>query len=221
MLGPHDRLTLRDLDMEPASAFAWPITCRWTMLLPWGLTSQTLTVNVPSLAGDIEASRIFGRYLWSLTMAPAISRLVELLTAEVVCWSATPLSSLDLGNGAVGQKFSGVSRRDDTPQVVLLTGSLDAFGRRRLFLPGAPPDWSEGGLLTKDGWEGTLSHARALWMGLQPIAPNVVSEWLVAYPRAVLPSPENPSGLGLRRIRGVRVCHHTDRAPDLSGAMWP
>jgi hypothetical protein len=185
------------------------------------MTQQDFTVDVPVLVGDEGASAVFGRLLWSLVIAPAITSQVKLANSDTLCWRGTLIPRAEPGQGARGQRFGAASSREHSPQLVLRTSGLDNASRRRVFLPGAPAGWSEGGLLSTAGFEGLTSHARALFMGLSPLTGADASRWMVAYPYAVTPDLGNAFGVGFRDVEFVRVCEHTDRAPDLTSAIWP
>jgi hypothetical protein len=54
-------------------------------------------------------------------------------------------------------------------------------------------------------------------MGLGPGSGVATVEWLLAYPGTLEPTPDNLTGVAFRRVNHVRVCYHTDRAPDVGG----
>ena len=205
------------LGMINLHELAWPVTFTYFIRAPWGETQQTLTVNAPQLEANTEATRRLGPLLWSVLTAPAVVGDVSMYLCWTTIWKAyavlPPAGGLELR----GNLFGPASRRVDTPQIVMLTKHPDNAGRRRLFMPGAPRDWSSGGMLTTQGWEQLLAHAAGCMLGLAE--PGLVSglEWLIAYPNVLEASLANLPGVAFRRVTHLRVCQHTDKAPEPSG----
>lgn len=215
------QLTLDDMKMLPASAFTWPVTYAWETRAPWGTTRQELSVDIPFLDGNLEASRLFGTYLWSFTIATAISVECELDISWCQPWRTIGVTLPVVGFGQRGMQPGRASSRDDSGQWVLIGDEISRQWRRRVFLPGIPRDAVSGGQLTKRGFEDQLTAARAAFMGLQPIPPDAMCSWLIAYRNIVPESETNFYGIGFRRVKSVHVCQHTDRAPDNPGGLWP
>lgn len=203
--------------MLPLEQFAWPVTYGYIVATPWGTTRQSLTVNVPQLEGMPDATRLLGRLLWGTVTAPAVIGDVKLTHVSVTFWKslgvAIPMPIQELRGNLIGR----ASPREHTPQMVMLTGHADDDGKRRFFFPGAPRGWVKDGLLQKEGWEHLLPHAAGCMLGLQEPALSSGLEWLIAYPGVLESTLENFTGVAFRRVTHLRVCHHTDKAPEVTG----
>lgn len=214
-------LTLSDLGMVGPEAFTWPVSYRFDMSTPFGQTQLELCVDVPGLYDKRKATRLLGPWLWTMVIAPAITRGVVLDTIWSIVWGHAFIPELDAAPIEMrGQHFGSGTPRDDSAQWVLVTGE-DPRWNRRVFLPSVPRSWASGGLLTTSGWENLLEYARAAFMGLQWLAPDPVAQWMVAYPGVVPVSLTNINGVGFRPVKEVRVCWHTDKAPTPPGGPWP
>lgn len=198
-------------------ALAWPVTYQFWMDTPFGETQQTITVNVPQLEGMTEATKRLGPLLWSVLTAPAVSGDVRMYMTWSTSWKVYGAPTPFAGIEGRGNLIATAAARDDTPQMVMLTGHVDDDGRRRLFMPGAPASWSSEGMLTTAGWEGMMAHANGLMLGLA--TPDLVSglEWLIAYPNVLEATLGNMPGIAFRRVQHLRVCQHTDKAPEAAG----
>lgn len=217
----NERLTLADLKMIGPEQMTWPITCRFYYTTPWGWTQQELSLHVPGLAEKYDETEALAKLLWSLTIAPAISRQCQLYATDLVVWRGLAVPKPLVSDTQTGQLFARASTRESSGQLVLLTGDGEPRWRRRFFFGGIPTDWADDNLLTTKGWEGLVAHARGMIMGLGTQHPDPQAEWLVAYPRVVTPTGTNPHGVGFRPVTSVRVCWHTDKAPELSVGGWP
>jgi hypothetical protein len=200
-------------DMIDLAALTWPVTYVWEVRAPWGDTQQTLTVEVPALEGKLAATERLGAHLWSVCTAPAVSGFVSLTGMGYVAWKQGGIASVAPVVPHYGDQPALPSSRENTPQLVLLTGHADKAGRRRFFLPGAPRMWSANGLLTRGGFEALIPHARGMMLGLATPSLGSGIEWLLVYPGEVEPNVDNLTGTCFRRVTHVRVCHHTDKAP--------
>lgn len=205
------------LGMLGLDDFAWPVTYTFFMSTPFGETQQSITVNAPQLEGKTEATKRLGPLLWSVLTAPAVVGDVSMYLSFSTSWRAYGVPQPYAGIEGRGNLIGLSSSRERTPQIVMLTGHLDNAGRRRLFVPGAPRHWSSDGLLTTPGWEALLPHAAGCMLGLAE--PGLASglEWLIAYPNVLEASLANLPGVAFRRVTHLRVCSHTDKAPEPSG----
>lgn len=194
-----------------------PISFGYIVRAPWGTTRQMLTVDAAQFIGNEEATLRYGQALWRGVTAPAVTSSVELLSMSVIYWKGIGLGVPHPVLEARGEHHAFTAGRDDSPQLLLLTGHPDDDGKRRLFMPGVPRNWVAHGLLTPEGWEKLMGHARALIMGLGPGSGVSTVDWLLAYPGALEPSLTNPTGVAFRRVHHIRVCYHTDRAPEVTG----
>lgn len=205
-------------EMIDLAELEWPVTYMYEVSAPWGLTRQELTVNVPALVDNFAATERLGLALWSLVTAPAVSGFVALQGLSWVPWrfgaAAPPSPTLP----RFGDRIAVPASRDNSPQLVFLTGHGDKASRRRFFLPGAPREWVSEGLLTREGFEQLLPHASGMMLGLATPELGSGIEWLLVYPGEVQGNPDNPTGTCFRRVKHVRVCWHVDRAPDVPGA---
>lgn len=205
------------LGMMGLEDFAWPVTYTYFIRAPWGETQQRLTVNVPQLEGMTEATKRLGALLWSMVTAPAVVGDVRMYLAFVTTWKAYGPPVVAGGLELRGNLIDYAAPRDATPQLVMLTGHNDDYGRRRLFMPGAPRTWTANGLLKPAGFETLLPHAAGCMLGLQE--PQLASgmEWLIAYPNVLEATLGNLPGVAFRHVRHLRVCWHLDKAPEPSG----
>lgn len=207
--------SLHMLDLQD---LAWPVTYQFWVDAPFGETQQTITVNVPQLEGNTEATKRLGSLLWSVLTAPAVVGDVRHYLTWSTAWNAgglpTPFAGIEGRGNLVGFSAS----RANTPQIVQLTGHGDSYSKRRLFMGGAPDHWVHDGMLTRAGWEALLPHANGIMLGLA--TPDLVSgmELLIAYPNVLEASPTNLLGVAFRKVKHLRVCQHTDEAPGPSGA---
>ena len=218
---PPVQRTLADRKLKPITDYTWPVTWRYEMVAPWGRTQLELSADVPMLADDGDASILFGRALWQLAIAPAICQQVELALVWTATWRnvSVPLPVPVVGFN--GHRPGLLTSRADAGQLVLHTGHTDKLAQRRLLLPGIPRGWVDDGLLTPIGMESLVTHARGMYMGLQNISPNARCRWLIAYRYSTLWDIGNPYGVSLREVASVRVAHHTDKAPEHTGVLWP
>lgn len=205
------------LQMLPLSDFLWPVSFTYLMDTSWGSTQQTLTVDSPLQYDDAAATVRLGRMLWNAVVAPATSSSTRLSLMSVTSWKGLGVSVPHPVAEMRGQRLALTTAREDTPQMVMLTGHGDNAGRRRLFMPGAPRDWVANGLLTSDGWLNMMQQARGLVMGMGYGSPLYSMNWLIAYPGVLAPQVGNVTGVAFRFVRHVRVCWHADKAPEPSG----
>lgn len=197
------------------------MTWHYEVLTRWGWTSHDLTADVPMLAGNQDASRLFGQALWQLAIAPAISGTAELRIMWTATWRQISVPVPVPVSGARGLQLGSGTSREESAQLVLLTGHNDDMGRRRIFLPAVPQNWVRNELLQPLGMEALTTLVRGWYMGLRPIAPDIRLRWLIAYLDVIDGEVGNPYGVGFREVNYVRVCQHTDRAPELPSGLWP
>jgi hypothetical protein len=207
--------------MDGLLAYEWPVTWRYHVSAPFGRTQQLLTVDVPAFAGSIEHSQQLGLELWSRGLAGASTVGLELLEWDTVCWRLAPAALPLQAFGARGHNSGPSTGRDRAAFLTLETGLLDSFGFRRLCLPAIPESWALGNQLSFAGWDGLLTIAEGLNIGLQQPIAGGPYQWLIPYPELLPASPSNPSGVAFRKVTKVRVCSFLDRAPDPSALPFP
>lgn len=205
------------LGMLPLTDFLLPISYGFIIDTPFGTTRQSITVNAPQFIGNEEAARRYGRLLWQGVTAPAVTNSVILRMMTVTYWNALSLSVPQPVDETRGERMAFGTGRDNAAQLLMLTGHPDDDGKRRLFLPSVPRDWVANGLLTPRGWEELMAHARSLIMAFGFGSETATVNWLIPYPGALEPTVANPVGVAFRHVKHVRVCYHTDRAPDVTG----
>lgn len=194
-----------------------PISYGYIVQAPWGTTRQILTVEVPGLVGQDAAIKRLGWLLWGITTAPAVVGSVRLTHLSVTTWKALGVAVPEPVPEIRGNKIGTASARADSPQLVMMTGHLDDDGKRRWFLPGAPQHWHDGELLNTTGFEELIPHARGIMLGLASPGLGSGIELLIAYPGLLEPNLENMTGTAFRRVTHMRVVHHLDKSPEVSG----
>lgn len=215
------RITITDQSMQPMEDFWWPVSFRFNMSAPWGRTQQELTLDLGDLRDRADLTLAVAPVIWKATIAAAISSEVQLLWTDVMMWRGSLFPQLAIGSAPSGSKASGAGTRDNVPQFLMMTPDPHPRYSRRLFLPGAPGAWHDDGLLTRSGFEQMMELGRGLIMGFKPFFPDPAANWLIAY-RGVLPDTlENPLGVAFKQVTHLRICQHTDRAPDNAGFVWP
>lgn len=206
--------------IDPATLH-WPVTYRWTLSTPFGLTQQELTVDVRELQGDNNATRALGKELWARAIAMAMHRSVVLRNWETVIWSEGNIPSNDPDFMTAGMLHGTPTDRNNSGCLVLMTGHDDPNGMRQLCQPCLPSTWVNQGVLSRGGREAMETWAQFLFMGLAGHLTASPMVWLIAYPRALTGVTGVLSEVGFRRVEYVRVCRLTTRAPDRSVAVWP
>lgn len=207
--------------VRPLAEFVWPASFRYVMSAPWGLTQQELTVDVPEFVDDVEKTHALAVELWRRTIAIAISGDVQLMYVEVMLWRGLPIPGIVPVSNVYGLLGGTAAARDDTPCVVMHTGHEDSMARRRFFLPGVPSRWVNDGLLT----HGAISALEAWGIGTFISMARHISTspllWLIAYPGLLPAGPGNVTGVAFRRVEHLRICWHTEKAPEPSSEPWP
>jgi hypothetical protein len=205
------------LGMLGLEQVTWPVTYTYLIDTPWGETQQQLTVDAPALVDQMTPTKALGRLLWGSFAAPAAVGDVSMYACLLTTWKAYAGPVVAPGPELRGNLFGSASPRGETPQAVMMTGHNDDDGRRRLFFAGAPNNWAENGLLTMAGWEGLWPHCVGLTTGLMSPGLSAGLEWLLAYPDRLESSLTNLPGVAFRKVTHLRICWHTDKAPEPSG----
>lgn len=207
--------------VEPLAAYQWPVTWRFTITGPWGETRQELTVDVPSLTDNIEASQKLGEELWRRSIATAMCRQMALSIVETMCWrgSLAPLPApAILATGLLDGTPTG---RSDAAVVVQHSGHMDDLARRRFFLPGIPETWVHGRKLILGARDALQWWGEALGIGIARHRFGGDMQWLLAYPELLPPTIDNVRGVAFRKVVRLRGMEYTERAPELSSVPWP
>lgn len=185
------------------------------------MTQQELTVDVPELTDNLEATVALGRLLWQRGVAPATTRQSVLWYWETVVWKGLPVPVAQPDGFSTGLLEGTAAAREDSPVVVMHTGHADGRGRRRFFLAGAPASWVPDGLMTMNALNAAEAWGRLMMVGLSRHITGSPLLWLLRYPQLLPVTVDNPSGVAFRRVEYLRCCWHTERAPDPSPAPWP
>jgi len=211
--------SVADLRMIKMWDLVWPMTIRYHISAPWGMSQITLSVDVPEFHDQPASSLLLGRELWDRSIASAMTRDVMLEIVETWTWRMGWGSFVAPQTNVRGGQIAPAAPRRDSGCLVLHTGHSDNYARRRLILPGIPRSWAHDGLLT-DGARGALeTMAQFMVMGMCGHLNGAPMIWLNHYPDVDKGDPTNPFGVAFRRVEFVRVCWHTDRAPDPSMAL--
>lgn len=205
--------------MLAPNELVWPITWRYTVRAGWGLTQQELTVECPQLAGKPGASKDLGLLIWGSSLALASTTDVSMLEWSTICWRGDAIEIPDVALGAHGAQGPPGTDRANSGQLVLHTGHLDTWARRRLPLPSLPVGWVNGRRLSFQGWNALLTLAEGMIIGLQLAQFGGPYQQLIAYDGLFEPSLGNFRGVAFRRVMKVRVCQDTDRAPEPPGGL--
>lgn len=209
------------LDLYTAMELTHPVTWRYHVRAPWGLTQYELSADVPGAAGDLDLSMKVGLEVWRAGVAPATSMETELLMHDTVAWRMFPVA-MPMGHlGVIGQSPHAAAPRERTPVLVMHSGHPDSFARRRLFLAGAPANWVGPASITLAGVEGLQTAARGLLGGLAGQVYPGPLYWLLAHPRAIEPVGGGPAQVGFRYVYHLRICDLVERAPQPTSEPWP
>ena len=215
------RLTADQLQVTDLTAWVWPVTFRFRLGLPWGETTQVMTVDAPGVQGDIESSLKLSSELWLRAVAPATVQQCTLLYTDVVMWRFQP-SALPFSDGLTRGLLAGVaSPRNDTACAVFSTDHTDGMAFARFPIAGVPSRWVDDGLLTVGALDALECWGAAVLMGTLRHLVGSPMQLLLHYPRLLDPSSSNPSGVAFRRVERVFGMHHTRPAPVPSSEPWP
>lgn len=207
------------LGMVALADVAWPISWRFDLRAPWGFTQQFLTVDCPELWDDVDSSVRLGRSLWRRALATASVRDLELLSYDTVTWGVGTPPQPTIVTDSHGLQLGVGTGRADSVQLVLHTGHMDRWARRRVPLPAVPSSWVRDGSLTSGGWGITRTLAQALMLGGMGAFVGSPFQLMHAYTGVVPAATDNPQGVAFRRVTHVRVVQFTDKAPDASSAF--
>lgn len=209
------------LEMLSLGELAWPVSWLFRIYTPWGQTTQQLHADVPQLVGEPEFSRKLGLRLWSASLAVASTSSCSLLTWETVCWKESPVPFAMVAQGATGLQPGPGTGRQHSAQLVLHTGHLDSYARRKIPLPSIPRAWTVDGAIAPAGWSPLLTVVEGLNIGLGSALATRPYRWLLAYPEAIPAHVGNGNGVAFREVKGVRLCQYLDRAPEPSEYPFP
>jgi hypothetical protein len=198
-----------------------PLTWRFNLATTWGITSQTITLDVPDLFDRPAESLEFGRRMWAGFIATAISSRCSLSFIELVRWKQTPLPLLGSGGGAAGKAGRSASTRENSGVAILHTDTGDQYSRNRLYIPNIPATWAVDGSLTDAGMANLYDWSSILFMGMARACLPGPLLWLTYYPDIDPFSPDNVRGVAFRPVEFIRICSYVDKAPDEVSLDWP
>jgi len=207
--------------VAPVSAYAWLISYRYWITAPWGETRQELTLNVPSLLSNPDASIALGVHLWKRGIAPAITRHVRMWAYETVLWHQLPFPNMTPVDDAYGLLDGAAAPRADTPYVGFHSDHSDDMGMRRFFLPGAPASWISGRQLTRGGRDALEGWGIMLGAACSSYLIGAPMQLQLLFNELLVPSAGNITGAAFRPVKWVRGFEHTARAPEPSSGVWP
>src|SRR5690349_5000035 len=210
------------LGMIPITLTQQPYTFRFLLDTPHGFTVQDLTLDIPDLPFDLEVMTRFVSALWPATLGSALSSEVHCSIATIVNWKGvggiTMIAPLSSGTG--GQHIAGAGQKD-AGVVVMHTGHVDTFARRRMYLPSIPRNWVHEGLLNGTGQTEIMNQWFRMYMAFKGGELQNPYRWLIAYPRVVASDETNLFGVAFRQPEFFRVCSHTGKPPEGAGLDWP
>lgn len=192
----------------------YPLSYRFGVSAPWGRSHFDLTWNIPTAPQIGLMFPEYGQFMLRASIALAMSWRARVDSAWVCRWAEdavwTPLDWSQLA----GQESGAVAARGDSACITMMSDHTDPEGFRRLTIPGVPAAFAEEGMLTTYGAEQVQTLARAMiaGTGLDMGASSPV--WMMLYPNAYPEGIVPAARVGFRYVRRVRVCQHTDRAPD-------
>lgn len=198
-----------------------PLTWRFNLSTPFGVTSQELTLDVPEIADNLAAAHALGRRIWTDLIASAITRRCTLDFQELVRWKISPLPNLGATGGPTGSSNLPATNKFNSGCLVLHTGHTDSFARRRFFLPAMPAVWVVDGSLTPQGMTNLYRFSSIALMSFANAIGGSPMRWLIAYPDVGPVDIGNLRGVAFRTVEYVRVCKYCDKAPDSVPINWP
>jgi hypothetical protein len=209
------------MQMLALEEIPYPVSWRYLLQTPHGFSQCSLSADVPYLSDKPEFAAAVGAKLWESSLATASTLSTALRVIQTVQWKLSPVAQVQAVTDAYGTRDEDTAPADSTAVLVALTGHLDSYGRRRVFLPGTPASWVEDRMLTKKGAEGLQELARGMILGLTPPHEDKDIRWLTYYPSALRYDVAPFQRVGFRRVTNVRVCHYAERMPDLSLSLFP
>lgn len=213
--------SLESLKMIAPGDLVYPVSYLFQIRTPWGFTQQEVSVDMPDYSSEKDIVNGVGDLLWQTLIATAICRSCSIDLIMAVRWKQVPLAVPFVPSFSSGRLFQTVSPREESACIQMHTGHTDSYATRRFFLAGIPNNWHSDGLLNDRGWDNVLAHMQGVWMGMSSFFTGSEMQWLIAYPRVVDATISNISGVGFRRVVALRVCHHTEKAPELTTELWP
>lgn len=204
---------MNDLPWIPLGQMHCPITYKYTISGPFGLSRQRIDVNTYLDPVDGDHLGKVGQYFWTASLALALTDSVRL---EVFTWS-TPafggLGGIVFPQNVTGRQLGTPCDGNDSPCVVLLSGHADKWGKRRMHFPGAPARWITDRRLNTDGEAHMLTMARILLLGMgsfmyfNPYGIGIIHPGTSARIRS------GPPVASWRHFNYARVCSMTGQCP--------
>lgn len=192
----------------------WPLTYRFIVSTPYGMSRTNLSINVPRFEGELEAAGKFGVALWGLTVAMATSDECWLTGLEVIQWKLAPIAVPVFISPVRGLAPLSCGARAHSGCIMAHSGVSDGLAARRVVIPGLPTEWSASGFVTSVGLRALEGVAKVLVMGCGGEIGGCPSELIVAYDGLLEPAPGNLSGVAFRHCEYLVPVQHTTRAPD-------
>ena len=211
-----EQLAMIDLDV-----LTNPLSFRYNLSGPWGVSSMVFTFEVPELFDKLPETLVFGQRMWHDFIATAISHHWRADFMEIVRWKQTPLPVVWPVSDGAGRNGGRGSDRKDSGMIVLHSGHADGWGRYRLALPGLPQNWVNSNQLNDSGITELYKWAAILFMGTASIVGGSNIRWLLHYADVLPMRLDNLRGVAFRDIYSVRICSYCDEAPDSVPIDWP
>lgn len=191
------------------------------MLTAFGWTQLEMSFDIPALESDPSKTPAVLWNMWQGVVAAATTDSTQLAYIEYVNWKSGGAAGFYSGLPLFGLHFGRSAPRAHCCTIVQHTGHDDDYSARRVFLAGMPSSWTDGQVLTADGWDAGMALAHAWAMGIMASYCGGDSQLLIAYPHILPVVPENLQGVAFRRVASLRVCHYVAKAPDISLGLWP
>jgi hypothetical protein len=199
----------------------FPVSYRYWLDTPYGLTMQELTVDLPDYGATPEVASELGPLLWQQTVAHATTSSVSLFLVEIMLWKGGLFPTVLPVSGVQGYRIGLSSPVEDCGALVFMSGHMDRQARKRFCVPGIPAGWASHGMLTTPGAEGLQELARGMFVGIAEEAAGSQFTWLNAWPGYFEDGMTPGQRVMFRHVRHVRVCQYTDPMPSQGSPVWP
>lgn len=197
-----------------------PVTFRYELRTNWGRMVQNLSVDILIDLDDGSYYRTIAQSIWTSAIATAICSSCRLELMWLYRWSGAGSPFPMVPDGFPTGRLVGTPANQARTAIIMQhTGHSDDYAARRLDMPNTPLRWQTDTMLNDRGWDGMMSCAHGLRMGMAGSDIGGDLQHLIAYPNIVDPTVDNLSGTWLRRVTHLKVLQYTDKAPEWDGGV--